>query len=244
MSADQLVAAGSAGTALTLVLFAVARQPVAALAASVIAGASWIIVIASLNVSAQLALPDWVRGRGLAIFVTAFFGALTVGSAIWGQAAGVVGLPAAHLIAAAGLVAAVPLTWRFKLQTGAGLDLTPSLHWPTPVLALDVEADRGPVLVTVEYKIDPRERAAFLRALDKLARERRRDGAYIWSVFEDAAVEGRMVETFLIESWLEHLRQHERVTHADRLLQEMVNQFHLEGAPKVTHLIAPEAPST
>jgi MFS family permease/quinol monooxygenase YgiN len=242
MSADQLVAAGSAGTALTLVLFAVARQPAVALAASVIAGASWIVVIATLNVSAQLALPDWVRGRGLAIFVTAFFGALTVGSAIWGQAAGVVGLPVAHLIAAAGLVAAMPLTWRFKLQTGAGLDLTPSLHWPTPVLAHDVEADRGPVLVTVEYKIDPRERAAFLRALDKLARERRRDGAYLWSVFEDAAVEGRMVETFLIESWLEHLRQHERVTHADRLLQEMVNQFHLEDAPKVTHLIAPEAP--
>jgi MFS family permease len=242
MSADQLVAAGTAGTALTLVLFAIARQPAAALAASVVAGASWIIVIASLNVSAQLALPDWVRGRGLAIFVTAFFGALTLGSAIWGQVAGLVGLPAAHLLAAAGLVAAVPLTWRFKLQTGAGLDLTPSLHWPTPVLAHDVEADRGPVLVTVEYKIDPRERASFLLALEKLGRERRRDGAYRWSVFEDAAVEGRMVETFLVESWLEHLRQHERVTNADRVLQEMVNQFHLEGVPKVTHLVAAEPP--
>jgi MFS family permease len=242
MSADQLVAAGTAGTALTLVLFAIARQPAAALAASVVAGASWIVAIASLNVSAQLALPDWVRGRGLAIFVTAFFGALTLGSAIWGQVAGLVGLPAAHLLAAAGLVAAVPLTWRFKLQTGAGLDLTPSLHWPTPVLAHDVEADRGPVLVTVEYKIDPRERASFLLALEKLGRERRRDGAYRWSVFEDAAVEGRMVETFLVESWLEHLRQHERVTNADRVLQEMVNQFHLEGVPKVTHLVAAESP--
>jgi hypothetical protein len=113
---------------------------------------------------------------------------------------------------------------------------------PTPVLAHDVEADRGPVLVTVEYKIDPRERASFLLALEKLGRERRRDGAYRWSVFEDAAVEGRMVETFLVESWLEHLRQHERVTNADRVLQEMVNQFHLEGVPKVTHLVAAEPP--
>jgi MFS family permease len=240
LDADRLVAAGTAGTAVAMVLFGLARAPATALAASVMAGASWIVVIASLNVSAQLALPDWVRGRGLAIAVTAFMGALTLGSAIWGQVAGVLGLPWTHGLAAAGALIAVPLTWRFKLQTGAALDLTPSLHWPTPVLAHDVAADRGPVLVTVEYRIDPRNRAPFLRALDELARERRRDGAYAWGVFEDAAEPGRMVETFLVESWLEHLRQHERVTNVDRVLQDTVNRFHLQGEPKVTHLIAPE----
>jgi hypothetical protein len=60
-------------------------------------------------------------------------------------------------------------------------------------------------------------------------------------VFEDAAVQGRMVETFLVESWPEHLRQHERVTNADRVLQGVVKKFHAQGAsPKVTHLIASE----
>jgi hypothetical protein len=100
--------------------------------------------------------------------------------------------------------------------------------------------DRGPVLVTIEYRINPKDRQPFLAALEKLARERRRDGAYAWGVFEDAAAEGRMVETFLLESWLEHLRQHERVTNADRVLQETVHRFQLEGAPKITHLIAAE----
>ena len=47
-----------------------------------------------------------------------------------------------------------------------------------------------------------------------------------------------MVETFLVESWLEHLRQHERVTEADRAVQEVVRRFDLDGGPKVTHLIA------
>ena len=75
---------------------------------------------------------------------------------------------------------------------------------------------------------------------DELAQERRRDGAYGWTVFEDAAEEGRMVETFLVESWLEHLRQHERVTNADRVLQEDIAHFQIQGAPKVTHLIAPK----
>jgi hypothetical protein len=93
-------------------------------------------------------------------------------------------------------------------------------------------------LVTVEYRIDPKNRANFLAALLMLAQERRRDGAYAWGIFEDAAEEGRMVETFLVDSWLEHLRQHERVTNADRVLQESVLRFHAEGTPKVSHLIA------
>jgi hypothetical protein len=135
---------------------------------------------------------------------------------------------------------AIPLTWRWKLQTGAGIDLTPSMHWPAPVVTHELEQDRGPVLVTVEYRIDPKDREPFLAALENLGRGRRRDGAYAWGVFEDAAAEGRMVETFLVESWLEHLRQHERVTNADRVLQNAVYRFHAEGSPRVTHLIASE----
>jgi MFS family permease len=237
---DRLVAAGTLGTAVTLVLFGFAHDTTTALSASVMAGVSWIAVLSSLNVSAQVALPEWVRGRGLAMFVTAFFGAITLGSAIWGQTAGMVGLPAAHFLAAAGALVAIPLTWRWKLQTGAGVDLTPSMHWPAPVVTHEVEQDRGPVLVTVDYRIDPQNRELFLAALERLGHERRRDGAYAWGVFEDAAVEGRMVETFLVESWLEHLRQHERVTNADRVLQDAVHQFHTKGTPEVTHLIASE----
>jgi MFS family permease len=237
---DRLVAAGTLGTSFAMLLFGAAREPVTALAASIIAGGSWIVVIATLNVSAQLALPDWVRGRGLAIFATAFFGALTLGSALWGQVAQMIGLPPALFIAAVAAVGVIPLTWRWKLQTGAGADLTPSMHWPTPILAYAIEQDRGPVLVTVEYRIDPKDRRSFLAGIEKLGRERRRDGAYAWGVFEDAAEEGRMLETFLVESWLEHLRQHERVTEADRVVQELVNRFHIQGTPKVTHLIASE----
>ena len=237
LGADRLVMAGTLGTAAALVLFAVARDTATGLTASLIAGVSWIGVLASLNVSAQVALPEWVRGRGLALYMTVFFGALTLGSAVWGKVAGVVGLPFAHFIAAAGALVVIPLTWRWKLQTGAGVDLTPSMHWPAPITTREIEHDRGPVLVTVEYRIDSKDRDAFLIALGKLARERRRDGAYAWRVFEDIAEEGRFVETFLVDSWVEHLRQHERVTQADRELQELVNRFQIDGAPKVTHLI-------
>jgi quinol monooxygenase YgiN len=235
------MAVGALGQALAMVLYGLAREPATALAASVIAGASWIAALATLGISAQVALPDWVRGRGLALYTTVFFGCLTLGSAVWGEVAVWLGLPAAHFLAAAGAVAAIPLTWRWKLQTGVGVDLTPSMHWPAPLTAQDIERDRGPVLVTVEYRIRPRDRDAFLEAIAKLEHGRRRDGAYAWGIFEDTAKEGRMVETFLLESWMEHLRQHERVTEADRLVQEAVHRFQISGAPKVTHFIAAES---
>jgi quinol monooxygenase YgiN len=112
------------------------------------------------------------------------------------------------------------------------------MHWPTPVLSGDVPGERGPVLVTVEYLTRPDDRGAFLAAIARLADERRRDGAFDWDVFEDLAEPGRFVETFMLDSWSEHLRQHVRVTHADRELQELVNRFQASGEPKVSHLIA------
>src|SRR5262249_27312402 len=161
-------------------------------------------------------LPEWVRGRGLAVFMTILFGSLSTGSMLWGQLASLVGLPIAHYAAAAGALVAVPIVRRWRLRTGP-IDLTPSMHWPAPILSRDVPADRGPVLVTIEYKVDIRNRQAFLTAIAKLENERRRDGAYGWGVFEDVAQPGLFLETFLAQSWLEHLRQHERVTNTDRV---------------------------
>jgi transmembrane secretion effector len=198
------------------------------------------VVLASLYVSAQVALPDWVRARGLAILLTVIFGAVTVGSAAWGHVAGLEGLRFAHFLAAVGAVVAIPLTWRWKLQTAADIDLTPSMHWQAPPGTKQVDGDRGPVLVTLEYRIDTEDREEFLGALDELGHERKRDGAFAWNVFEDAADRGRFLETFLIQSWLELQHARERVTNADRMLEEQVRKL-LKNPPHVTLLVAPEA---
>jgi MFS family permease len=241
LGADGLVAVASLSTAAALVLFAIAREPITALIAGIVAGAAWISGVATLNVSAQLALPDWVRGRGLAMYMTVMFASLTLGSALWGQLAALTSIQTALSIAAAAMLVAVPLTWRWKLQTGEGLDLTPSTQWPAPVVSRSIEGADGPVLVTIEYllaRVDDRQ--AFLSALDELQHERLRDGAGSWGIFEDTSRAGRFLETFRVASWAEHLRQHRRVTNADYLLQERIFQL-LEREPQVTHFIAPKA---
>jgi MFS family permease len=241
LGADRLLSIATLASAVATGLFALAHDATTAVVASVIAGASWICAVASLNVSAQIALPEWVRGRGLAVYVTVMFGALTLGSAIWGELAAMVGVTTALLVAAAGAIIAIPLTRAWKVQTGAVDDLSPSMHWPAPITTSSIEPDRGPVLVTVEYHIDPKNREPFLQALGRSARVRRRDGAYDWGIFEDPAKEGRFIETFLTDSWLDHLRQHQRVTKADRIMEQVVRRFQLGDGPKTTHLIGAQS---
>ena len=237
LGANGVVMLGEAGTAAALVLFGLAHQPWVALIACLLAGVSWIAVLAILNVSAQTVLPDWVRGRGLAVYVTVFFGTLTLGSALWGLAAEHLGLPAAHYLAGGGALVALWATRRWKLQSGPAADLTPSMHWPEPVLPAGMDQNAGPVLVTVEYHVAAENREAFLAALVPLARERRRDGGYDWNVFEDTAHPERIIETWLSDTWLDHLRQHQRFTRADRTVEERVQRLAREP-PRIAHYIA------
>ncbi|WP_028006933.1 MFS transporter [Solimonas flava] len=201
-------------------------------------GVGWIIALTTLNGVAQGVLPNWVRGRGLAVYLTVFNGAMAAGSLIWGLVAQQIGVPATLLAAAAGLVIVALLLQRVRLP-GGDADLQAAHHWPEPQLAAPVERDRGPVMVQIEYRIRAGDRAAFLRVLSTLSRGRRRDGAYLWGVHEDTAEPERVVEWFLVESWAEHLRQHRRVSHADADLQREATRFHVGTAPPVVrHFIA------
>jgi len=236
-----MVMLGTLGTAATLVVFALAREPLLVAAMCFVAGASWIAVLSSLNVSAQTALADWVRGRGLSVMVTIFFGSMSAGSMIWGQIANLLDIPSALLAAAMGAVLMIPLGWRWKLGQAELHDLSPSLHWPVPVAAAEVAHDRGPVMVTIEYMIDPARSAEFTTLMRALSAERQRDGAYAWGLFEDMAESSRYLEYFLVDSWLEHQRQHHRVSNNAADIQTRAQAFHLDSkAPEVRHFAAPE----
>ena len=236
---DGLAALATVATVAALVLFGWAGDPYSASLAAFIGGAGWIVMLTTLFVSAQVALPEWVRGRGLAIYLTVYFGAMTAGSAIWGKIASMAGIENALYIAAGGAFVGFLATSRRKLQAGAVLDLSPSMHWSRPVFARPVDDDEGPILVSIDYRVAPENRAVFLAAVQEIGNERRRDGAYAWRAFEDTADRGRVVEIFLIQSLLElkHLRA--RVTQADRLAEQNAHQYLLER-PVIHFLLSPK----
>jgi hypothetical protein len=182
-----------------------------------------------------------VRARALAVYLLVFQGAMAVGSVIWGAIATRIGLRATLLSAGVALLVAAAATFRLRLAGLRELDTSPSGHWPEPILVIDRNEDHGPVLVTVEYSIDPATAREFARTMQLMRRLRRRDGAIRWGLFEDAATPGRYIETFVVQSWAEHLRQHERVTVSDREIEAQAFAFH-QGVnpPTVTHWIAAE----
>ncbi|TEA77195.1 MFS transporter [Allopusillimonas ginsengisoli] len=238
LSADGLLLGAALLSAAVMAFLSFAPPQWAAVIALLFLGASWITALTTLNGVAQSILPNWVRGRSLAVYLTVFNGAMTAGSLTWGAIAELIGVPFTLLAGAGGLVVVGLISHRLKLPRGEA-DLVPSNHWPEPLTTTPIEHDRGPVMILVEYRVLPVNRAAFLKILAKLSEERRRDGAYSWGVSEDAANPDMLLEWFTVESWAEHLRQHRRVSRADADIQNEALHFH-EGSekPLVRHFLA------
>ncbi len=200
-------------------------------------GAAWLAILSIFNTSVQVTVPSWVRGRALAFYLLIFFGGMAGGSFLWGAVAEFIGIPLTLSGAAAGLIIGLLATFRFRLEV-VEMDLRPSMHYPEHTVVVDPQPEHGPVMVMVEYCIDPEKSRDFIRAMQGLGRVRRRDGAFQWGLYHDTADPGRYVETFVVESWAEHLRQHERITMADRQAEDQARSFHIEnGRPRVSHLI-------
>nr|WP_298151157.1 MFS transporter [uncultured Pseudoxanthomonas sp.] len=214
-------------------------------AVALLAGFAWIAVLSSLQIAAQTAVPAWVRARALSLYIVVFSAGMAVGSLGWGAAAQAFGTPAALAAAAVGTALAALFGLRFRLGEAARVNVTPSGHWPQPIVSPDLEDERGPVLVTIEYRIDPARRAIFLQRMQPLGRARRRNGALQWGVAEDSTQPGVYLEYFVDASWREHLRQHERVTEDERAIQDALLETLADPVqrPRVRHFIG-GAPGT
>jgi MFS family permease len=207
--------------------------------AMLFAGGAWLSLLSTLNVSVQTSVPSWVRARALSVYMLVFYGGLSAGSALWGALGERVGIAPALALSAAGMVAGLIATYRLHLLSGEGLNLAPSRQMPAPILGYDLEPDRGPVLVTIAYRISAAQIAEFAELMQAVRRIRLRDGAFQWSLFADSTEADLYTEVFLVKSWLEHLRQHERATVSDREVVSEARRYHLgPDPPEVRHLIA------
>ncbi len=243
LSMNQLVAAGTVGFALAMVSLAYVHSFGVLALGLAGGGMAWIAVLSSLNVSAQTVTPSWVRARVMAVYLLVFMGGLAAGSAVWGFVAARVGVSSALLFAAIGLLIGPVAAWRFRLVGDDNLSLTPSLHWPEPVVLIDAEPTEGPAVTLVEYRIDPKTADEFLQVMKEMRQIRQRDGAIRWNLLRDTADPQRYIETFVTESWADHLRQHERVTAEDREVEQRAQAFNLgPQPPRITHLIAEQLP--
>lgn len=208
-------------------------------AATFVGGAAWIMFISLVNVLILNRAPDWVRARVLSVSTLVIQGAVAAGGAVWGAVAAHWGLRVALVSSGAGTFATLALALLFRFPD-ATVDMTTWNHWPLPDIDDDTLPggyDSGPVLVTAEYEVEPENIKEFLKAVRRYGRIRRRDGAFRWSIYQDLEAPDRFVESFIVSSWGEHLRQHERMTQADREVEERLQRY-IRHDPKVRHLVS------
>lgn len=237
ISVDQLLIVSTLVFAIATLVLAYIHQVFVVGLALMAGGFAWLLIMSSLNVATQTTVPAWVQARSLGVYQLVFQGGLAIGSAVWGLVAQQAGNQIALLSAAIGLGLGLLAVGQYRLAAGEKLDLTTSAHWTEPVVIHDPHPEAGPVLITVEYHIDPARSQEFTHLMHQLRITRKRDGAIRWGIFYDTANPSRYIETFVVESWAEHLRQHERSTVTDQMLEQQIRTF-LNGKPAiVSHLI-------
>jgi MFS family permease len=234
---DDVLAAMSALVALAMWLIATHVNYWLWIGGLALAGAGWVGMVSSFGVAMGSASPPWVLSRMLSLYVLSFQGAAAVGSLIWGGVAQSLGPERALCWGAVLLGGTILLRWLAPMPEANPAALAPAREWPS--VDGDLPPQDGPVLISIEYTIEPEDAAAFLLAMEKLRLARLRDGANQWFVFQCTDPKTSYLETFLVESWAGHLRQHERLTIADRAQQKAVNSFHRgPESPRVRHWLA------
>lgn len=202
-------------------------------------GAAWTVFMSLFNTIIQKLAPDWIRARVMASYLFVFQGSVALGSTLWGFAAERTSLRWALLVSGAGIGLSLLLQFPFRLPSGS-MDLSPWNHWAKPQLfqegATEHPSELGPVLVSVRYVIDPAKAADFLNEIYKYQRVRRRDGATRWGIYYDTESPNTYLETFVVDSWAEHERQHEHFTVADHELEKRLLGFTVEKS-KAKHFI-------
>ncbi|MFT7837922.1 MFS transporter [Saccharothrix sp. BKS2] len=208
-----------------------------AVPAMFVVGAAWIAVLSTLNATAQVLLPAWTRARALAYYQLMLMGGQAFGAVVWGALASALDVRAALLAPAVAMVLVALVAARRLPLTDRGLDTSPASLWDAPPEVADADADAGPVLVTVRWRVAGERAAEFAEAMRKVERSRRRTGATLWGLFRDSEDPGLFLETFTVATWQEHLRQHlERGTGVDVEVERAARAL-ADGEPVVRHLL-------
>ncbi len=241
LTPNRLVVASSLVYAVVMVVVVLVPNIVIAVLALLPAGFAWMALLSTMNASVQLFLPEWVRARGLSVYLTVLFGSQAIGAVLWGVIAAPRGVLPAFLIAAALMIVGAATIRIWPLIDTAGMDRR-TVARSEPQLAVPTEPDEGPIVVKVTYTISPDREVAFLEAMVRVRLSRLRTGATQWGLFRDGETPHEFVELFVVASWDEHLRQHtDRLTGTDTAYLDYARSLS-DPEPTTSHLIAAEVP--
>ncbi|MBQ0131652.1 MAG: MFS transporter, partial [Comamonas sp.] len=232
LPSERLVTAGTALQAASITGMALVPTLPLAVACMMLAGVSLVSTANTMGVRAQMALPNWVRARGMAAYLMSIMGGTAIGAAVWGKVAALTSVPTSLMAAAATGLLGMLLVQRLSVDRQVLEDLSPSKAWTPPQ---HNDPEQGRVVVHIEFIINPDKAKRFRTLMQASRRSRLRQGALQWRLLHSMERPERYVEEIVDASWIEHLRRFDRVTEADVALRELKLAFHVaDSPPRVT----------
>lgn len=239
----RLIDAGALAFAVATLAAALSRSQVVICATLLLAGMGWMAVNATISTVVQTYAANWVRARVASVYLLVLMGSMALGGALWGALAQYLGLQQSLLLSASSIFLGLFLTRGGAIEMGREADFADAQQTDKPMLVTEgVAHGDGPVCIEVGYRVDAAGREAFLRVVYAVGQTRRRNGARNWCLYRDLEESNRYVERFIVESWLDYLRQCGRMTQGDeaqavplspfregRSTRRYVNQAPVEG---------------
>ena len=187
----------------------------------VLGGVAWIFTFSTLNAAMQLTLPEWVRARGMSVYLMVTAGSQAVGAVFWGSGATGAGYAPTLAFAAVVLALAGASVLVLPLLPGTG-ELDRSVAAAEPDLEVPAEQprpDSGPVTVLIAYEVAADRSDAFVHAMHDVRLTRMRTGATDWELVHSITDQDQFREIYDVPTWREYLRQERtRTTGEDRRL--------------------------
>ena len=224
-----------AGFGLAAVIVGFSPWLVLTLPALALAGAAWVLTLSTFNVTVQMSVPRWVVARALALYQMAAFGGMALGSWIWGAVADSQGVAVALCASAVVQVICIVVGLKLPLATAGDLNLDPLSRWTEPQISVPIEPRSGPVVISIDYRIQADDVAKFLSVMNERRRVRRRDGARHWTLLRDLADPEVWVERYHTPTWVDYVRYNQRLTQADAAISERIAALHHGPERPVVH---------
>ncbi|HGE2255567.1 TPA: MFS transporter [Pseudomonas aeruginosa] len=229
LSLRRLIVMGAVAFAGATLAAAVARDQWLACAMLLLAGMGWMAVNATISTVVQTYAANWVRARVASVYLLVLMGSMALGGALWGMLAQYLGVGNSLLLSASSILLGLFLTRRGEIVMGREVDFASAQQTDKLVLAEAVAHDDGPVCIELGYRVAPEDRDIFLGAVYAVGQARRRNGARNWRLYRDLEEVDHYIERFIVESWLDYLRQRERLTQSDAVQERLLLRFCDEG---------------
>lgn len=206
-------------------------------------GAFWLLSLSTMNTTAQLIAPDWIKGRAMALYNLSFSGIAPLGSILTGVVADQVGIRATLISFSIGSVVLGLLTPRFRIPKLEEIEepaftIADSLN---PHLGQEVDesiSEEGPVVVLNTWVVDEADIPEFLKVMQQLRLVRLTTGAYRWGLMRNVSDPTRFTEVFANHSWYDHLAQHRRIDDDAAAVIKRARAFDRSDGPMTRHLIS------